>query len=72
LDPEASTVILIMKKAYAPWLLILGQLRLRGCHGRHSRSAAFPLWIYHPENPGSRRERASQAQTAHLACPARL
>ena len=37
LEPEASTVILIMRKAYAPWLLILGQLRLRGCQPRYSR-----------------------------------
>src|ERR1700677_5302727 len=30
LEPEASTVILIMRKAYAPWLLILGRLQWRG------------------------------------------
>jgi hypothetical protein len=30
LEPEASTVILIMGKAYAPWLLILGRLQWRG------------------------------------------
>src|SRR6202044_1629131 len=30
LEPEASTVILIMRKAYAPWLLILGWLHWRG------------------------------------------
>ena len=37
LEPEASTVILIMRKAYAPWLLILGRLRSRGCQPRYSR-----------------------------------
>src|ERR1700744_4063595 len=30
LEPEDSTVILIMRKAYAPWLLILGRLQWRG------------------------------------------
>src|ERR1700733_134402 len=53
LEPEASTVILIMRKAYASWLLILGRLRLRGATRGTPGSTAFPLWVHHPENPGS-------------------